>query len=242
MEMDTESQVLVLQLWKNKMKKNVLIIGNSTTAEVLLSYILKDYNYNVLACVVDDGYENYGKIKNIPTYNLSKAFQEFNTHSVTCIMAMGYDNNNFYRENLFYKLKNQGFIFETWIHADAKIYTDHIIGEGSLIFPMSIIEPKAIIGKNTVIWSGAIIGHHTVINDHCWLAANVVVAGYSTVKNNCFIGINSTISNGITIDEFNFIGASSFISKDTKKNSVYICKNTEKFRFDSKEYFDLKKE
>lgn len=98
------------------------------------------------------------------------------------------------------------------------------------------IQPCSKIGNNVTIWSGNHIGHHSTIKDHCFITSQVVISGNTVVEPYCFIGVNATIGHELTIGEKSFVGAGSIITKNADKKSVFIAKDTDKYKLDS-DYF-----
>jgi len=216
--------------------KKIILAGNALTAQVLHGYLIKDGRYQIAGLTVDDQFVDDGGIEGYKIAAISKLLSIFNPDEYQVIMAMGYSDLNRKREIMFKQLKILGFKIETYIHPDARVYTNLPIGEGSVILPGAVIEPKARIGMNSMIWSNVTLAHHSSIGDHCWLAAGVTVSGQSTILDNSFLGVNSTIVNKVTIGEYNLIGAGAMISRNTKNFSVHLARSAETLRYSSNDY------
>lgn len=216
--------------------KEIIIAGNSITAEIVYQYLSQDSRYRVVAFAVDEEYVTGDQFCGLPQIGFKSLSTKFNPANVRLVMAIGYKNINKNRQNIFEKLKEEGFHFETYIHPDAKIFNGNKIGEGSLVLANTVVEPFSVIGKNCVVWANCTIGHHSKIEDHTWIASGTVIAGEGVVKNNTFLGVNVTVANQVTVEAFNVIGGSTFIAKDTKPNEVYLSRNGEKHRFDAENY------
>ena len=91
------------------------------------------------------------------------------------------------------------------------------------------------------LWGGCVIGHHTKILDHCWLTSGTSLGGNSIINENTFMGLNSTIGHFVEVGRENFIGANVLVTKNTKPKSVYIQKDTEKFKLDSDKFLIISK-
>ena len=216
--------------------QRIIIIGNSLSAEVLYGYIKDDKRYSIEAFSVDKDYIKEKKFCNIDLVDLSDLNKRYSPKDFNVIIGMGYKNLNRNRERVFKRIKELGFKIETYINPNASIHNDRAIGEGSIIFSNSVIEPYSMIGQNTVVWANCTIAHHSKIGDNCWVASGAVVSGEAIVKNNCFLGVNVTVSNKVIIEPFNIIGANTCIQKCTKENEVYLSRNGEKHRFTASEY------
>lgn len=216
--------------------KKILLAGNAITAEILCAYLQQDARYEVAGFTVDDEFVAQGLIGGYRTVGLSEATDAFQpgTHSV--IMAVGYNDLNRTRETMFYRLKAMGYAVETYIHPDARVYTDDSLGEGSVVLPGAVIEPCARVGANTMVWTNVTLAHHSSVDDHCWVAAGTVVSGQAKVLRNTFLGVSCTVVNAVTVGEFNVVGAGALITRDTKPHSVHLARSAEPFRYPSEDY------
>jgi sugar O-acyltransferase (sialic acid O-acetyltransferase NeuD family) len=216
--------------------KKILLAGNSITAEILCAYLRRDSRYEVAGFTVDDEFVAQGGIGGYRTVGLSEAVGAFSPEIHCVIMAMGYNDLNRSRETMFGRLKAMGYGVETYIHPDARVYTDQPVGEGSVVLPGAVIEPHARVGANTMVWSNVTLAHHSSVDDHSWVAAGTVVSGQAKVLRNTFLGVNSTVVNAVTVGEFNIVGANALISRDTKPHSVHLARSAEPFRYSSEDY------
>lgn len=217
--------------------KKIVLAGNGITADILYQYMSNDERYEIVDLVVDDAYVDTGRMTEFkPAVPLSKLQDTHVPADCSVIMAMGYADLNRGRQSMFSRLKDMGYMIETYIHHDARVYTQNPIGEGAVILPFAIIEPHASVGENTMVWCHSTVAHHASIGDHCWIASGTVIAGQSRVGDNCFIGVNATIVNERTIGACNVIGAGAVITKDTEASSVYLSRSAEKIRFSAEDY------
>lgn len=218
------------------MYKPVILIGNDMAAGILLGYLHTDQRYKILGSAVDDAYVDKNALSSLPCVGLSRITELFPPDKHTVIMAIGYSDLNRTRESMFTKVKALGYTLLTYIHPDAKVYSENPVGEGSVILPNAVIEPHACVGANTVIWCNTTVAHHAVVEDHCWIAAGTVLSGQVKVGRNSFVGVNATIANKVEIGEYNFVGAAALISKCTKPYAVHLARSGELFRYSSEDY------
>lgn len=217
--------------------KKILLAGNAITANILSAYLRRDAcRYEVCGLTVDDEFEAQGGVGGCRTVGLSGVTSAFSPGTHRVIMAIGYSHLNRTREAMFGRLKAMGYAIETYIHPDARVYTDEPIGEGSVVLPGAVIEPHAQVGANTMVWSNVTLAHHSSVGDHCWLGAGTVVSGQAKVLRNTFLGVSSAVVNAVTVGEFNIVGANALISRDTKPHSVHLARSAETFRYSSEEY------
>lgn len=216
--------------------KRVVLAGNAVTADILYAYLKQDARYEVAAAVVDDIYLGSGGVDGLPTIGFSRLSSDFRPDEISVVMAMGYGDLNRSRESMFVRLKDHGYAIETYIHQHAKIYSEHAIGEGSVVLAAAVIEPHVRVGANTMIWCNVTLAHHCQIGDNCWIASGAIVSGQATVRSNTFVGVNATVVNKVTVGELNVIGGGALITKDTKPNTVHLARSAEPLRHSSEEY------
>lgn len=216
--------------------KKILLAGNAITAEVLCAYLHRDSRYEVGGLTVDDEFTSQGGVSGYRTVGLSKATSAFSPKTYRVIMAIGYDNLNRTREAVFKRLKSIGYEIETYIHPHARVYTDHPVGEGSVILPGAVVEPRVRVGANTMLWSNVTLAHDSRVDNHCWVATGAVVSGQAKIRRNTFLGIGCTVVNAVTVEEFNVVGAAAMVSSDTVPYSVYLARSAERIRYSSEDY------
>lgn len=216
--------------------KSILLAGAGITAQIMIQYLKRDPRYKVIGATVDDGFLKAAQIDSVPIVAASLAWQKFSPLECRVIMAMGYADVNRGRESMFFQLKKIGYEIETYVHPDARIYSDYPLGEGSVVLPYAVVEPHAAVGKNSMVWCHATLAHHSTIEDHCWIASGAVISGQTKVRRNTFVGVNATVTNSLTVEEYNIIGGGALITKNTKPSTVHLARSAEVIRFNSQDY------
>ncbi len=214
----------------------VMLVGNAITANVLYSYLQDDNRYEVLGLTVDDEFIAQGNVAKLTAVGLSQIQKAFPPQTCRIVMAIGYNDLNRVRESLFLRLKGMGYGVETYVHPDARVFTDHPLGEGCVILPSAVIEPHVQLGANTMVWSNVTLAHHSSVAENCWIAAGTIISGQAKVLRNSFVGVNATVVNEVTVGEYNIVGAGAMISKNTKPYAVHLARSAEPFRYSSEDY------
>jgi len=216
--------------------KKVILAGNAITADILYGYLLRDERYQVVGLTVDDDYIQQGGIEGVESIALSGLANRYKSQDCSVIMAMGYNDINRSRESMFHRLKEMGYSLETFVHPDAKVYTQHPLGEGCVILPSAVLEPHVRLGANSMVWANVTLAHHSSVAENCWVASGAVISGQAQVERNAFIGVNATIVNKVVIGEYCIIGAGALITRNTKASSVHLARSGEEHRFSSQDY------
>jgi len=201
---------------------DLIIIGDSSFAEIAKLYFERDTHYEVKAFVVEDGYLTKDSLMGVPVLPLSAALKIFNPERTYFYVAVVYTNLNRLRTRLFKKLKNLNFLPASYVSPYSFIDSSSKVGDHVFVFEDNTIQPFTRILSNCVLWSGNHIGHHSVINENCFISSHVVISGHVNIGANCFLGVNSTVGNNIDIGEDNWISAGVTILKSTKKNQMWL--------------------
>jgi len=134
-------------------------------------------------------------------------------------LGIGYTNMKL-RGELFYRVKELGFITPNVVHHSAIIDESAILGSGDAVLAGVIIDNGVEIGDNVFLHIGSIVGHDTKIHENVFISVGVTLAGFVEVHEETFIGAGSTIMDQITIGRNAVIGAGSVVINDVPDNVV----------------------
>jgi carbonic anhydrase/acetyltransferase-like protein (isoleucine patch superfamily) len=79
------------------------------------------------------------------------------------------------------------------------------------------------------------------VGDNCWIAAGATLGGMVNLGASCFVGLGATIGGEVGIGERCFIGAGALVTKPADAASVFVERDTEKFRLDSDGFLRITK-
>ena len=91
-------------------------------------------------------------------------------------------------------------------------------------------------GHSNYFWSNSVLAHGSSVEDGNWIASGVVISGDTKVGSRTFLGVNASIGHNIIVGDECFIGANSLVTKQTDAMSVWINRDAEQFRLDSKRF------
>ncbi|WP_198027628.1 acetyltransferase [Seonamhaeicola sp. S2-3] len=203
-------------------KTNIVIIGASGHARVIIDILERNNQYNIVGLIdsfkpVGSYIYNYkilGREKDIP--NLKK------THNFRHgIIAIG---DNWTRKKIHEKIVKIAprFKFINAIHPTAVIGKDVKIGKGVVVVAGSIINSNAVIGDFCIINTKASLGHDSQLKKYASLAPNSTIGGNVKIGTCTAICLSASIIQDITIGKHCIIGASSLIIRDVPNNSKVI--------------------
>ncbi len=204
------------------MKKEIIIIGLSNNAKLAAFYFNKDTDFKAIGFAVHAQYKDCDTFYNLPVYELETLDQQFPPSEYYAFVAVGYNDMNAVRQQLYTEMKSKGYQLPNYISPRASFLSEESIGDNNFILEDNTIQPFVKIGSNNVLWSGNHIGHDVEIGDHNYLTSHVVVSGFTKIKNNCFLGVNATIRDGIEIADKTLIAAAAVVMKSTSVGDVYL--------------------
>jgi sugar O-acyltransferase (sialic acid O-acetyltransferase NeuD family) len=179
--------------FKKAKKKNILIVGSSGHAKVIIDIIEQQGKYSISGLIdkfrdVGEetfGYKVLGSEDDIPKLVLScKVFG--------LIIAIG---SNFIREEVYKKIKLIAPTLELIIaiHPTAVIGKDVVIGNGTAIMSGAVINPGCKIFSNCIINTNASVDHDSRMDEFSSLAPNSCTGGDVVLGKGVAIGIGATI-------------------------------------------------
>jgi sugar O-acyltransferase (sialic acid O-acetyltransferase NeuD family) len=221
---------------------DLVIFGTGKVAEVLYRYIEFDRSHNIVGFTCDaEHLPAGGRFHGLPAVPFAAVEASFPPDRCARLIAVGYHRLNALRAAKFAEAKAKGYRLASYVSSRAFVGDWLTIGENCIILDNVGIDPGARLGDNVALWSNVTIGHHAVIGDHCWLAAHGIVGGNASLGPRCFLGLNVTIGHQTTIGADSFLGAGAVVTKSAAANSVFIGRDTELFRLDSKRFLQISK-
>ncbi len=118
------------------------------------------------------------------------------------------------RRALFEKFKNQGFVFETVVSADATVSNNASLEEGCHVITRAVIQPGSVLGADAILNTGASLDHDCVVGAHSHIAPWAVLCGSVTVGAECHIGARAALVPGITVGDGAVVGAGAVVIDD----------------------------
>jgi len=132
------------------------------------------------------------------------------------------------KQKVVKELKSKGAFFETLIHPSSFVAKTARLGEGIVIFPMSVVSADATILSFVTINFLSTIGHDVEIGEYTTLSAHVDLTGKVLVKSKCFFGTGAKVLPSITIGSSSIIGAGSIIYRNVPPNSTMYTQPAKK--------------
>jgi sugar O-acyltransferase (sialic acid O-acetyltransferase NeuD family) len=203
------------------MTKPLLIVGDSSFAEIASLYFGRDTEYEPVAFVVEDAYRSKDELAGLPVVPMSEVEDRFPANRTSFYAAVVYTQLNRLRTRLCEEMKKRGYAPASYISKHAYIDSSSRLGEHVFIFEDNTVQPFVTVEDNVVLWSGNHIGHHTTIQRNVFISSHVVVSGHCTVGANSFLGVNSSIGNDVDLGEDSWLMPGVNILKSTRPNQLW---------------------
>jgi sugar O-acyltransferase (sialic acid O-acetyltransferase NeuD family) len=223
-------------------KRHLIIIGDSSFAEVAYEYFTHDSNYQVVAFSVEKKYLMRDQLFGLPVVPFEELTQKFNPTDHDIFVAVIYTQLNRLRTRLYLEAKACGYGIASYISSRAFVWPNVKFGEHCFVFENNTVQPFVTVGNNVVLWSGNHIGHHSRIKDNNFISSHVVISGHCEVGENCFIGVNATVADGVKIAKDCLIGAGAIVLKYISQGQIYKSIPTEPSKISSYKFFKISEE
>ena len=175
--------------------------------------------WQVVAFIDDNKSEN-SKKKNFdtPTYQIDEYILGKDLPNSILIAI----NNPQHRKEIKKKLTlKKKFDYPYLVDKNAILLNETQIGEGTIIFPGTIIDINSYIGEQCVINKLCSIGHDVILKNFITLSPQIMIGGNTFISENVFIGGSSSIRDGISISKNITIGMGSVVTKNIESEGLY---------------------
>ena len=192
--------------------ENLIIIGLSSTARHVYSFVNYHKLFNVIGFAVNEVYRNTDTFNGLPVYGLESLKNEkLGEYSV--FIAMLWNHLNGDRQRLYNYCKEQGFRMANLISPLA-VLRSPIIGDNCWIHDYVIVQNDSVIESDVAIMAGSLIGANTHVGAHCFFGAQTVFGGGSSIGERSFVGIKATVFDGTKIGNKCIIGACAAVKRN----------------------------
>lgn len=116
----------------------------------------------------------------------------------------------------------RGGLFMTMIHKTARLGTNVVIGEGTVIGAFTTIGADAQVGRYNLIQSYTVVGHDSRIGDWNRIDTHVTLVGGTIVEDETDIHTNAMINHRVVVESNSRVGACSFVIRRVKSGTTVI--------------------
>lgn len=130
------------------------------------------------------------------------------------VVGLGGTSDNQSRRRLFDLARSAGLEPLTLRHPRSFCSPFAQIGEGSVLFPASVVNAGAVIGKNVIVNTGAIVEHDCELGDHVHVATASRLCSTVKVGELAHIGAGATVLQCLSLGEGSVVGIGSAVLHD----------------------------
>ncbi|MDA1100681.1 MAG: acetyltransferase [Proteobacteria bacterium] len=220
--------------------KGLVIVGDSSFAEVAHEYFNQQSEYQVVGFAVERAFLGRSELFGLPVVALEDMTAAFPPENCDVYVALVYSELNRLRTRLAAAVDAMGYDLASFISPHARVSPSATLGRHCFVFEDNVIQPYVTIGDNVVLWSGNHIGHHSSIGGNCFISSHVVISGHCSIGENCFLGVNAAVANDVKIAKDCWIGPGVVISADTEAGQMFPAAKAEASRASAYRFFKLK--
>jgi len=110
----------------------------------------------------------------------------------------------------------------TLVHPRADVASDAVIGDGTVVFSMAVVQPGCTIGRHVIVNTSAIVEHDNTLADFAQVATGAKLTGGVRVGTASFIGAGAVILPGITVGEGCVVGAGAVVTRDVPDGATVV--------------------
>jgi sugar O-acyltransferase (sialic acid O-acetyltransferase NeuD family) len=200
--------------------RNILLIGSSGHARVVIDIVEKENRYNIIGLIdtfrnvgeTTLGYAVLGSDANIPDLA--------GKNNITGFLVTIGDNS--VREKAVTNIRKicPHIPFVSAIHPGADIGKEVSIGCGTVIMAGAVVNPCCSVGEFCIINTNASLDHDSRMGNFSSLAPRVATGGNCSIGNFTAVGIGAVLRHGISIGDNTVIGAGSVVMHNLGDFSV----------------------
>jgi sugar O-acyltransferase (sialic acid O-acetyltransferase NeuD family) len=113
-------------------------------------------------------------------------------------------------------LEKRGAQFATLIHPTALVGHDVVVGEGSIVGPLTQLSCDIRLGKHVMFGTNSNTAHDTRFGDYAQVSGSCEINGNAEIGARVFLGSHATILPGVRIGDGAFVGAGSVVLKNVR--------------------------
>jgi sugar O-acyltransferase (sialic acid O-acetyltransferase NeuD family) len=201
-------------------KRNIVVIGASGHAKVVVDIIEKEGRYTI-AGLLDSRKEPGTTFTGYPVLGSEDYLREAMRlgRAEAGIIAIG---DNWVRHQVAHRLAQLApdFPFVSAIHPSAQIGRNVSLGDGSVVMPGAVINSDTQVGRFCIVNTNASIDHDCVIGDYAAILPGAVLGGNVRIGAFSVVALGAHIVHGITVGEHTVIGAGATLLSDVGDGAV----------------------
>lgn len=200
--------------------KKLIIIGAGGFALELLQ-IVKDTGCYEIVGLLDNDKSHWGTmVGDVPILGGDDDLPKWKAQGVENV-AIAIANWKV-RKQLFFHAADLGFKLPVMIHPNAYVASDVILGDGTVIYPGTVLMPSCKLGKSVLVNYTAALGHEVTVADFCNINPGAKIGGRIVINEGAYIGIGATILENRIIGTGARVGGGAVVTKNVEPNITVV--------------------
>jgi sugar O-acyltransferase (sialic acid O-acetyltransferase NeuD family) len=125
-----------------------------------------------------------------------------------------------FRRESIEQLRARGLPQHTLVHPRAHVARDAVIGEGSIVAPMAVVNARATVGAGCWLNVFCSVGHDTRVGDYSVLSPYAALNGGAVLGEQCFLGTRATVFPRVELGARCTVDSHSCAKKDVPERSI----------------------
>ncbi len=201
------------------MKEDIILIGAGGHCSVIVDIINASDKYNIVGVCAYNLKVGEKFKDNIyclgDDRELQKLYKSGIRNVAICIGAIGAMQK---RVKIYNELLNIGFKLPVLIHPSAIISQNTIIGEGTCIMPMVVVNSGTKVGVLNILNTASIIEHDCIIGNNSHISPRACLCGGVSIGKDTHIGAGAIVNQGLQIGNNVIVGSGAVVTKNIGNN------------------------
>ena len=160
------------------------------------------------------------EVDDVPVrWRCQEAVEKLDPASCQVIVAHG---DNRLKMRVVAKLQERGFRFLNALHREAIVSATAQVGEGCIVNPGVVLQPRSKLEAHVIVHSGSIIEHDCVVEEGANIAPGVTLAGRVRVGREAYVYTGSSVIPGIRIGARAVVGAGAVVLEDVAEGASVV--------------------
>ncbi|HPF12219.1 MAG TPA: acetyltransferase [Flavobacteriaceae bacterium] len=193
------------------MKHELIMYGAGGHSYAIVELIRCQSHY-----VLKEIYDDTPKVSSLLGVPVHATPKQFATPNALCI-AIG---DNATRKDMALRFHEASF--PAFVHPSVTQYPSVIIGNGTVVLPLVVLDAGVEIGDFCILNNHATISHQVKIENFVHVAIQAAIAGGVSIGEGAFIGAGSVILPELKIGKWAVVGAGAVVTKDVPDYAVVV--------------------
>lgn len=194
-------------------KKRIVIIGTSTTAKTVSTFIEHYGLFEIIGFAVNKQYIKETIFCDKPVFAIEELAKVMNKSEDLLFVAIQWNNLNADRRKVYETLKQEWYQFANIISPNAIVH-GKLLGDNCWVGDYAVIDFGSTVGSDCFIKNQAYISYNNIIGNHCFIGAKSLIAGSCQIGEQCFVGLNATVFDCTVIGNKCIVGACTAVKRN----------------------------